>query len=64
MKVSVYQGSAALSLYLFWLVTNEFTKGVQDEMLWYMMFVGDVVLVDDNANVLKSMFKRLRDVLE
>lgn len=62
-KVSVYRGSA-LSLYLFWPVTNELTRGVQDETPWYTMFADDAVLVDGNANVLKGVFKRLRDLLE
>lgn len=44
---------------------NEFTKGVQDEEPWCMMFADDVVLVDKNKNVLvEGKFKRWQEILE
>jgi hypothetical protein len=45
-KIGLHQGSA-LSPYLFALVVDEVTRDIQGDILWCMLFVDDVVLVDD-----------------
>jgi len=46
-RVGVHQGSA-LSSYLFSVVIDEITKGVQGEVPWYMMLTDDIVLIREN----------------
>jgi Reverse transcriptase (RNA-dependent DNA polymerase) len=46
-KIGLHQGSA-LSPYIFTLVMNEITKDIQEDILWCMLFVDDVVLIDEN----------------
>lgn len=47
-----------MSAYLFSLVINELTKGVNDVAFWRVMSVGVVVLVDNNTKVLENMLVR------
>jgi len=42
--VGVHQGSV-LSCYLFFLIMDEVTKGIQGEIPWCIMFADDIVLV-------------------
>ena len=44
--IGLHQGST-LSLYLFALVMDELTRLIQDEVLWSILFVDDIVLVDE-----------------
>lgn len=43
-RISLLQESAS---YLFSFVMDDFTRLIQDEIPWYMLFVDDIVLVDD-----------------
>ena len=45
-KIGLHQG-LALSPYLFALVMDEVTRDIQGDIPWYMLFTGDVVLVDE-----------------
>ena len=44
--IELYQESA-LSSFLFDIVMDELTRATQDEILWCMLFVDDIVLVDE-----------------
>ena len=45
--IGLHQGSA-LSPYLFALVMDEVTRDIQGDIPWCMLFVDDVVLVDES----------------
>ena len=44
--IDLHQGSA-LSPFLFAIVMDELTRAIQDEISWCMLFVDDIVLVDE-----------------
>ena len=44
--IGLHQGSA-LSPFLFSIVMDELTSAIQDELPWCMLFVNDIVLVDE-----------------
>ena len=46
-EIGLHQGSA-LSSYLFALVMDEVTRNIQGDIPWCMLFVDDVVLVDES----------------
>lgn len=60
-KVGVHQGSVS-SPHFFVAVMDKLTRGVQDRVLWCMMFADDVLLVDANANVLEGKLERWRKI--
>ena len=48
-NMGLYQGSA-LSLFLFIIVMDELTRGIQDETPWCMLFANDIVLIDETRD--------------
>jgi hypothetical protein len=49
-KVGLHQGSP-LSSYLSALVMDEVTRDIQGDIPWCMLFVDDIVLVDENLEL-------------
>jgi Reverse transcriptase (RNA-dependent DNA polymerase) len=47
-KIGLHQGSA-LSPYIFTLVMDEITKDIQGDISWCILFVDDVVLIDESG---------------
>ena len=45
-RIGLHQGSA-LSPFLFAIVMDELTRGIQDEIPWYILFADDIILVDE-----------------
>jgi hypothetical protein len=46
-KIELHQGSA-LDPYIFTLVMDEITKDIQKNLLWYIFFTDDVVLIGES----------------
>jgi hypothetical protein len=46
-KIELHQGSA-LDPYIFTLVMDEITKDIQRNILWYIFFTDDVVLIGES----------------
>jgi len=59
----LYKGSA-LSSFLFTLVMDELTNGIQNELSWYMLFTDDIALVDESKQEVNDKLKRWRLTLE
>jgi hypothetical protein len=59
----LHQGSA-LSPYLFALVMDEVTRGIQGDISWYMLFTDDVVLVDESRTGVDQKLELWRQTLE
>ncbi|VFQ75299.1 unnamed protein product [Cuscuta campestris] len=55
---------SALSPFLFALVMDVLTQGVQDEVPWCMLFADDIVLIDDTREGLNDKLKLWRLALE
>ncbi|VFQ71409.1 unnamed protein product [Cuscuta campestris] len=61
--MGLHQGSA-LSPFLFALVMDVLTQGVQDGVPWCMLFADDIVLIDDTREGLNDKLKLWRLALE
>jgi hypothetical protein len=46
-KIGLYQVSI-LSLYIFTLVMDEITKDIQGDISWCILFIDDVVMIDES----------------
>jgi len=55
--MGLYQGST-LSHFLFTLVTDELTKGIQDELPWHMLFADNIVLIDETREGVNDKLER------
>ncbi|CAL5326839.1 unnamed protein product [Camellia sinensis] len=61
--VGLHQGST-LSPYLFALVMDELTINIQDDVPWCMLFVDDIVLVDETREGVNTKLEIWRKALE
>nr|GEV33122.1 hypothetical protein [Tanacetum cinerariifolium] len=62
-KVGVHQGSA-ISPYLFTLILDELSTGIQEDIPWCMIFAHDIVLIAESAKGLNNRFESWRKALE
>jgi hypothetical protein len=62
-KIGLLRGSA-LSYYLFVLVIDEVTRDIQGDFPWCMLFVDDVVLVNDSRTGVNRKLELWRQTLE
>ena len=61
--IGLHQG-VALSSFLFTIVMDELTRGIQDEIPWCMLFVDDIVLIDETMKGVKIKLEQWRGTLE
>ena len=61
--IELNQGSA-LSPFLFVVVMDEFTRAIQDEISWCMLFADDIVLVDETRAGVNAKLELWRQTLE
>jgi hypothetical protein len=62
-NICLHQGSA-LSPYLFALVMDEVTRDIQGDIPWCMLFVDDVVLMDESRTGVDQKLELWRRTLE
>ncbi|GJR81000.1 retrovirus-related pol polyprotein LINE-1 [Tanacetum coccineum] len=62
-EVGLHQGSA-ISPYLFALILDEILRGIQEDILWCMIFADDIVLIAESAKGLNSRLEKWRKALE
>jgi len=56
--------SSTLSPFLFTTVMDELTREIQDEVPWFMLFVDDIVLIDETRDGLNDKLETWRHTLE
>ncbi|KAL6526475.1 hypothetical protein OROGR_015565 [Orobanche gracilis] len=61
--IGVHQGSA-LSPFLFAIVMDKLTRGIQNDVPWCMMFADDIVLIDETKVGVQQKLELWRDTLE
>ncbi|GKA21145.1 retrovirus-related pol polyprotein LINE-1 [Tanacetum coccineum] len=61
--VGLHQGSA-FSPYLFALILDELSRGIQESILWCLIFANDIVLVLDTPDGLNGRLEQWREMLE
>ncbi|KAL6575841.1 hypothetical protein OROHE_000312 [Orobanche hederae] len=61
--IGVHQGSA-LSPFLFAIVMDELTRGIQNDVPWCMMFADDIVLIVETKVGVQQKLELWRDTLE
>ena len=61
--MGLHQGSA-LSPFVFTLVLDVLTRGIQDEVPWYMLFADDIILIDVTRQGLNDGLESWRHTLE
>ncbi|GJW69835.1 retrovirus-related pol polyprotein LINE-1 [Tanacetum coccineum] len=62
-EVRLHQGSA-ISPYLFALILDELSRGIQEDIPWRMIFADDIVLVSESAEGLNDRLENWRESLE
>ena len=55
--IGLHQGSA-LSHFLFTTVMDELTRGIKDEIPWFMLFTDDIVLIDESREGVNTKLER------
>nr|GEU56233.1 hypothetical protein [Tanacetum cinerariifolium] len=63
LEVGLYQGSI-ISPYLFTLILDELSKGIQKDIPWCMIFADDIVLITESVEGLNNRIKSWRKALE
>jgi len=53
-----------LTPFLFTIVMDELTRGIQDKIPWCMLFADDIVLIDETKEGINTKLKRWRHALE
>ena len=61
--IGLHQGSS-ISPYLFALIMDELTAHFQEEVPWCILFVDDIVLVDESRDGLDAKLERQKEALE
>ncbi|GJU40600.1 putative pre-mRNA-processing factor 6-like [Tanacetum coccineum] len=61
--VGLHQGSA-ISPYLFALILDELTKGIQESIPWCLIFADDIVLISETLEGLNGRLEQWRKALE
>ncbi|GKC72558.1 retrovirus-related pol polyprotein LINE-1 [Tanacetum coccineum] len=61
--VGLHQGST-ISPYLFALILDGLLRGIQEDILWCLIFADDIVLVAESAEGLNIKLEKWREVLE
>ncbi|XP_071699533.1 secreted RxLR effector protein 78-like [Rutidosis leptorrhynchoides] len=62
-EVGLHQGSA-LSPFLFALILDELSQGIQENISWCLIFADDIVLVSEQKDELNRRLERWREALE
>ncbi|XP_071697222.1 G-type lectin S-receptor-like serine/threonine-protein kinase At4g27290 [Rutidosis leptorrhynchoides] len=62
-EVGLHQGSA-LSPFLFALILDELSRGIQENIPWSLIFADDIVLVADSKDELNRRLEQWREALE
>ncbi|GKD81108.1 retrovirus-related pol polyprotein LINE-1 [Tanacetum coccineum] len=62
-EVGLHQGSA-ISPYLFTLILDEISQGIQENIPWCMIFADDIVLIAESAEELNNRLESWRKALE
>ncbi|GKD17982.1 retrovirus-related pol polyprotein LINE-1 [Tanacetum coccineum] len=63
LEVGIHQGSV-ISPYLFTLILDELSRGIQEDYPWCLIFPGDIVLVSEWAKGLNIRLENWREALE
>nr|GEW55010.1 ataxia telangiectasia mutated family protein [Tanacetum cinerariifolium] len=63
MKVGLHQGST-ISPYLFTLILDKLSMGIQENIPWCMIFADDIVLIAESAERLNNRLESSRKTLE
>jgi len=61
--IGLHQGSA-LSPFVFTIIIDELSRGIQDEIPGYMLFADGIVLIDETREGVNTKLERWRDSLE
>ncbi|GJZ04251.1 phosphoenolpyruvate/phosphate translocator 2 isoform 2 [Tanacetum coccineum] len=62
-EVGLHQGSA-ISPYLFAMILDDLSRGIQEDIPWSMIFVDDIVLVSESTEGLNNRLENWREALE
>ncbi|GKF47330.1 retrovirus-related pol polyprotein LINE-1 [Tanacetum coccineum] len=62
-EVGLHQGSA-ISPYLFTLILDELSRGIQESIPWCMIFADDIVLIAESTEGLNNIIEKWRKALE